>query len=881
MTGIVLNHPLMGSKYTSITKRLSFQMLQIVGVMMFFVYIVFSLSFFTNSYTQLKQKTNNDLLDDLERMEFMLDDMMLRKGALSQRDTVIKALIDPAGRNDYLPLFLKEQQVLFGFDGLTLVNKIGKPLVDSIKGNNITACLNVNKIETPRFYYRPVENMVCLSVPIIMYGSIQGGLLGAVKASGLMRFIKKEGIGLSQLFIGDRLAVQIITQKGRVKSGKRNSYFRGKKKITNQYEVFERKGPEHLRHVSSLDITLIKGINHNVLYLPIINGLVDLLLLTIVIMVVTFLFTRHAVKRVVTPILQLCEKVSSSDESVLCSPTGTHDELETLATVFDRKTLELTEAKLRAQESDRAKSVFLANMSHEIRTPMNAIVGLSEILQKSSLDDKQAHYTKNIRSAAKRLLMLINDVLDLSKIESGKLTLETTRFNFHDWVEDLRIIFSNHGKKDVELVFVFEPKIPEYVIGDSLRLSQVCINLLSNAIKFTDKGIVEFKLETKRTLDQEIVYQCSVTDTGLGMSLEKTQGIFKPFIQAETNTTRKYGGTGLGLSISKQLVELMGGNLTCHSKINQGSRFDFKVALKTVDTCGAYAHFDACEGQKVLFITNQESFCQQAIMSTFTALSMPVQKMGGGDNALEDVQQAHDFNLIVYDCNPQEHRAEGHCNCVDCCSKIIVNNTKPMLVVIASLDKEKITAGKEGDLYCVIEKPLSTFSLAQGINNFFKEQSLSDAVLLDDDSKTKVTEDLSGLNILLVEDNDINQEIAIYLLEEYGAKVTLAENGLEAIEETQQQQFDCVLMDLQMPVMGGIAATQVIRKDPQYHKIPIIALTADAMPEELKEIRSSGMNARVLKPIDSALLLQTIRSLVDDEWAIDMTGERPRKDFIS
>jgi len=260
---------------------------------------------------------------------------------------------------------------------------------------------------------------------------------------------------------------------------------------------------------------------------------------------------------------------------------------------------------------------------------------------------------------------------------------------------------------------------------------------------------------------------------------------------------------------------------------------------------------------------------------------MPVQKMGGGDNALEDVQQAHDFNLIVYDCNPQEHRAEGHCNCVDCCSKIIVNNTKPMLVVIASLDKEKITAGKEGDLYCVIEKPLSTFSLAQGINNFFKEQSLSDAVLLDDDSKTKVTEDLSGLNILLVEDNDINQEIAIYLLEEYGAKVTLAENGLEAIEETQQQQFDCVLMDLQMPVMGGIAATQVIRKDPQYHKIPIIALTADAMPEELKEIRSSGMNARVLKPIDSALLLQTIRSLVDDEWAIDMTGERPRKDFIS
>jgi len=856
-------------------------MLQIVGAMMFFVYIVFALSFFTHSYNQLKQKTNDDLFDDLEVMEFMLDEMMRRNGALSQRNTVIKAFVDPAGRNDYLPLFLKEQQELFGFDGLMLVNKRGQPLVDLRKGNNIVPCLNVNEIQPPRFFYRPVENMVCLSVPIVMYGSVQGGLLGTFEVSRLMRFIKTRGIGLTQLFIGDRLAVQKITQKGRLKSGKRNSGLGGKKKMTNQYEIFERKGPAHFRHVAALDMTLIKGINQNVLYLPIIDGLVDLLLLTIVIMVGTFLFSRHAVKKVTTPILQLCEKVSSDDKSVLCSPTGTHDELETLATFFDSKTLELTEAKLRAQESDRAKSVFLANMSHEIRTPMNAIIGLAEILQKSLLDDKQAHYTKNIHSAAKRLLMLIDDVLDLSKIESGKLTLERTRFSFHEWVDDLRVIFSNHGKKDVELVFVFDPRIPEYVIGDSLRLSQVCINLLSNAIKFTDKGVIEFKLETQKNLDQEIVFKCSVTDTGLGMSLEKTQEIFKPFIQAETNTTRKYGGTGLGLSISKQLVELMGGNLTCHSKINQGSRFDFKVTLEAVDTCGVYAHFDACEGQKVLFITDQESLCQQAIMSTFTALSMPIQKMGGGDNVLEDVQQAHDFDLIVYDCNPQEHRTESHCNCVDCCSKIIVNNTKPMLVVIDSLDKEKITAGQEGDLYCVIEKPLSTFSLAQGINDFFTEQSLSEAVLRDDDSKSKVTENLSGLNVLLVEDNDINQEIAIYLLEEYGAKVTLAENGLEAIEETQQQQFDCVLMDLHMPVMGGIAATQVIRKDPEYHKIPIIALTADAMPEELKKIRSSGMNARVLKPIDSALLLQTIRSLVDDEWAIDMTGERPRKDFTS
>ena len=175
-----------------------------------------------------------DLLNDLESMEFMLDDMMLRNGKLSQRDTVIKALIDPIGRSDYLPLFLKDQQMLFGFDGLTLVNKSGQPLVDPVKDNNIVACLNVNKIETPRFYYRPEEKMVCLSVPIVLYGSVQGWVLGAFKVSSLMQFVNKRNIGLTQLFIGDLLAVQRITQKGRVKSGKRNSDFRGKKKITNQ-----------------------------------------------------------------------------------------------------------------------------------------------------------------------------------------------------------------------------------------------------------------------------------------------------------------------------------------------------------------------------------------------------------------------------------------------------------------------------------------------------------------------------------------------------------------------------------------------------------------------------------------------------------------------
>ncbi|HHZ69928.1 MAG TPA: response regulator [Methylococcaceae bacterium] len=856
-------------------------MLQIVGVMMFFVFIIFALSFFTHIYTQLEQQAEGELRNDLEVMEFMLDEMMARNGALSRRDTVIKGLIDPQRWKIYLLGFLKEQQELFDFDGLAVVNNKGNLIVEGVENNNVLPCLNFNSGHENLFYYRPEERMICFFTPIVIYGSVQGGVLGMINVSKLMRFAKKKNVGLIQLFLGDRLALQLQHHQGRIRIGKTIAKEKNKRNIEDQYFLFESKGTDGLIYVQGLKIRIVNGLRHDVFYLPIIDGLIELLLLTLVVMTITFLLSRHAVKKITKPILLLCEKVSSPDESVLCSPTGTHDELEQLAHVFDKRTQELIDAKSAAIESDHAKSVFLAHMSHEIRTPMNAIIGLAGMLKKSSLDDRQEHYTKNIRSAAGRLLMLINDILDLSKIESGKLTLEMTRFNLHEWAEDLRIIFSNHSKKDVELVFAFDPKIPVYIVGDSLRLSQVCINLLSNAIKFTDEGGIELKLETRRAPNKKILFSCSVTDTGLGMSLAKTQEIFKPFVQAETNTTRKFGGTGLGLSISKQLVELMDGNITCHSKINEGSRFDFTVVMESADSPEANVCFDACKGHKVLLVADQEGLCQQAIMSTLTALSLPVHQLSGGGKALEEIHQAHDVELIIYDCNTQEHCAEGFCRCVYCCSKIIVNNTKPMLVVVDDQDKEKIIPGKEADLYCFIEKPLSTFSLAQGINNFFKEPNPSEALLKGDDIKTKAAENLSGLNILLVEDNDINQEIVIYFLEEYGAQVTLAENGLEAIEATRKQQFDCVLMDLQMPVMNGITATQVIRKNAKYNKIPIIACTADAMPEELKGIKSSGMNARVLKPIDSALLLKTITSLVHDESAMDMAGEGPREDFIS
>ena len=879
MTGVIPNHSLPLSNYTSIRARLTTQMLLIVISMMVLVYIVFALSFFSHQYSQIRTQTENELLSDLETMEFFLNDVMDKMSILSQRDLITQALVDPAGREDYLPKLLKDRQVLFGLTGLALVNKSHELLYKDPK-SNITPCISGNRLPNNKFFYRHTVRMVCVSVPIVLYDFIQGYLVGMVPINDLMKLVKQKEVGLTQLFVGDKLVIENQYLPGRLKSGKSKNDTKTNQRFSRQYEMYERYGSGDLRYLRELNIKLVRGVVFERIYGSTVDGLIDLLLLTCVIIVSTFFFARYVVRQLTQPILELCEKVSSNNETVLCSPTGSKDELETLAQVFDKKTKDLNAAKIKAMNSDRAKSVFLANMSHEIRTPMNAIIGLAEILKKTSLNDQQVHYTNNIGSAAERLLMLINDVLDLSKIESGKLALDNTQFSLHRWVDDLTIIFSNHDKEDVELIFSFDSQIPEQIVGDPLRLSQVCINLISNAIKFTDEGIVEFKLAIERKLDKPFILMCSVTDSGLGMSPEKIQEIFKPFVQAETNTSRKYGGTGLGLSISKQLVELMGGELTCSSKVNIGSRFDFTVILEEVESGEVHTYFTACENKKTLLIAHQESLYLNSIMSTLSRLGLLAEQINGIDKTLAIIQQVSDCDLIIYDCSSLEHRTVGDCNCIDCFSKITHNNSKPMIVILDRQTKERLRFDGDSDLYCFVEKPLNTYSLAQGINDFFTQKGQPETQSSQNEIKIAETDNLSGLRILLVEDNDINQEIAIYILEEYGAQITLAENGLEAVEETQQKQFDCVLMDLQMPVMNGIEATNIIRQDPRYHKIPIIALTADAMPEELNAIKASGMNARVLKPIDSLLLLKTIKTLVCSNVETVPENHEPRKDFI-
>ena len=372
-------------------------------------------------------------------------------------------------------------------------------------------------------------------------------------------------------------------------------------------------------------------------------------------------------------------------------------------------------ATKRAEESNKLKEAFLANMSHEIRTPMNAIIGFSDILSKSKLEEREREFAKTIKAAGENLLTIINDILDISKIEAGMMTFEEHIFSVKEIFESLNVMMMGKAKeKNLELVFICAKDVPDNLLGDPTRLTQILINLAGNAIKFTRKGTVSVNAWINKTENEISFVEFSIADTGIGIPADKLEHIFERFRQAESHTTRKYGGTGLGLSIAKQLIELQNGTLTVKSELQSGSVF---------------------------------SFC------------IPYQKS-------EKKQIVHDFTDKKYNM-----------------------------------------------------------------------------------------EELSKLNILLVEDNPLNVKLILSLFSEYNLKIQVAENGSVGIEKIKENNFDIVLMDMEMPVMNGYEAADYIRKELK-NNIPIIAMTAHAMAGEKEKCLSLGMNDYISKPINANLLFE-------------------------
>ena len=537
--------------------------------------------------------------------------------------------------------------------------------------------------------------------------------------------------------------------------------------------------------------------------------------------------------------------------------------IESFEDVTERKAAEsrlmeanrqLDAARKAAEAASTAKSEFLANMSHEIRTPMNAVIGITQLVLKSELDQQQREYLRKVMIAADSLLGIINDLLDFSKIEAGRMELESTPFLLEDVLgQVIDLVAEKAREKRLELLIEPCAEVPGSLIGDPLRLCQVLTNLCSNAIKFSDSGEIVISVTALERGDEQVRLGFAVVDRGIGMSAEQIGRLFQPFSQADTSTTRRYGGTGLGLAICRQLVELMGGEISVESEPDMGSRFFFTALFGLGKMQPRQIPEPAADlrGMRVL-VVDDSPVARDIFRSQLTSLSYDVSLACSGEEAVARVRQAagsHPYDLVIVDWIMPE--MDGF-ETVRRIRAIPGLSPLPRIIMATGYGCDEALQQVQSDsLDGYLTKPSNLSLLFEEIMCAFgREKSERLQRFQEKGRGVHGLEQLRGGTVLLVEDNEYNQLVAVELLKAVGMRVTVAENGRKALDLLHVSRFDVVLMDIQMPVMDGCETTRCIRSDPAYQALPIIAMTAHAMISDRDKCVAAGMNDYVSKPVD-------------------------------